>query len=1487
MAGPTVATLSEKVARLEELIGIPESTDVQPLQTRCENMKADLDHIRLILENHMRESEERIVQLETSNAELYEEVTILRKAVAVGGSTSSDGARKFKVPDPKTFEGGRDAKALENFLWDMEQYFKASRIGEVEQVTVASMFLAGDAKLWWRTRMEDVDGTGKPGIQTWEAMKKELKEQFLPSNAAWMAREKLKHLKQTGSVREYVKAFTSNLLDIRDMAEADRLFNFISGLKPWAQAELRRQNVKDLTAAIVAADSLVDFATSSNSKGKQTQGAKEKGQKFKGKKKVQDEESSKAKNGGGQTKKQLKCFICDGPHMMKDCPKKEKLNTMTVSEGEEPGRVNPLRMVNALQTKEAVKSSSLLYVQVEINGHEVMAMVDTGATNNFVADRSVESLGLALRASTSRVKAVNSEAQVIKGSTEAELRMEPWTGKVTLLAVPLDDFDLILGMDFLRKAKASVMPHLGGVMIGEESNPCFVKGVFDRDLGKKGEGMLSAIQVEAGLKHGEVTYLAALVEEKPDQLEIPDVVVPTLKEFEDVMPPELPKKLPPRRDVDHKIELEPGARAPSQAPYRMGPMELTELRKQLDELLESGFIQPSKAPYGAPVLFQKKADGSLRMCIDYRALNKVTIKNKYPVPNIVELFDRLSRAKYFTKLDLRSGYWQVRIAAGDEPKTACVTRYGSYEFLVLPFGLTNAPATFCNLMNDVLYEYLDRFVVVYLDDIVIYSDSLEAHLEHLKCIFTKLREHSLYVKREKCEFCREEIHFLGHVISQGMVKMDKRKVEAIIDWPAPTKVAELRSFLGLANYYRKFIQGYSKKVNVLTDLLKKDHVWEWNDECEAAFEELKIAVASEPVLKLPDFGVPFEVHTDASDRAIGGVLVQLGHPVAYESRKLKDAEQRYSTHEKEMTAVVHCLEVWRHYLLGAEFVVCTDNVANTYFKTQKKLTPKQARWQEFLAEFDFVWLHKPGAQNQVADALSRKVQEAVASMTVVDTEFLEEIKKQSMTDAVYGKLVEEVKTGVVRKYWLEDGLLYCKGSRLYVPHGGTLRQRILKESHDAKWAGHPGVARMLALLSRSYYWPKMMDDVEAYVKSCLVCQLDKTERKKEAGLLQPLPIPDRPWQSVSMDFILGLPQVEGKGSIFVVVDRFSKYAVFIPAPKVCTAEIAAGLFFQHVVKHFGLPEDIISDRDSRFTGRFWTALFGFLGSELKFSTANHPQTDGQTERMNQLLEEYLRHYVSASQKNWLELMDVAQFCYNLQQSSATSKSPFEVIFGFQPRTPNEVAIQKSGGACPAAYRYAFGRQEMVDEAKASLEKAVWRMKKYADRKRRPLEFEVGDQVLLKLTPQIWKKIKSRKIHKGLVQKYDGPFEIVKKVGNVAYRLKLPDRLKIHPTFHVSFLKPFQPDLLLDGRKQKKRAPPVVKVQFEKKIKKILDHNTQGMSKKNRRTDYLIQWEGEEEADATWEKGVTLWQFEDQIREYWDRPSMRTSSSFSGGGLLDP
>jgi len=672
-------------------------------------------------------------------------------------------------------------------------------------------------------------------------------------------------------LRDYVKEFSSLILDIENMSEEDRLFNFMSGLQPWAQAELRRQKVKDLSSAIAAADSLVDFKTVTRD------GAVLVPSKFKARDKRDGKSNNKKFGGGGfrpfidkgktkQTKASTKevkptarCFICGGPHYARECPKREKLNAILVNESEleeTVTHVNPIRVLNCLvAVEDSVDESSpadtdfvcldvlrqgklgavdtLMYVKIRVNDVEINAMLDSGATNTFVADRLVTQLGLQLSTSQTTMKAVNAKAQRIMGTAYGvPLTLEKWQGKHDLLVVTLDDFDLILGLDFLKKAKIALMPYLGGILIASETCPSFVPCYKDSAAeSKKGSSsMISAIAISKALRKGNEVYVAVAMGGDSGQSDlVPDVIASVLEEYGDVMPPKLPKQLPPRRAVDHRIELVPGATPPSQPPYRMSPRDLGELRRQLEELIDAGFVRPSKAPYGAPVLFQKKADGSLRMCVDYRALNKVTIKNKYPVPLVQDLMDRLSGASVFMKLDLRSGYWQVRIAEGDEHKTTCVTRYGSYEFLVMPFGLTNAPATFCNLMNDVLYEFLDDFVVVYLDDIVVFSRSMNEHVVHLSRVLSRLREHKLFVKREKCDFASAEIMFLGHLVSVDQVRMDPMKVQAIVEWAAPATVSDLRSFLGLANYYRRFIKDYSKVAAPLSDLLKKNWKWNWTD----------------------------------------------------------------------------------------------------------------------------------------------------------------------------------------------------------------------------------------------------------------------------------------------------------------------------------------------------------------------------------------------------------------------------------------------------------------------------------------------------------------------------------------------------------------------------------------------------------------------------------------------------------------------------------
>ncbi|CAI7932408.1 unnamed protein product [Closterium sp. NIES-54] len=395
----------------------------------------------------------------------------------------------------------------------------------------------------------------------------------------------------------------------------------------------------------------------------------------------------------------------------------------------------------------------------------------------------------------------------------------------------------------------------------------------------------------------------------------------------------------------------------------------TDLRQQLDDLLEKGFIRPSTSPYAAPVLFTRKKDGDLRLCIDYRALNAITIKNKYPLPRVEELFDMLGEATVFSKLDLRSGYHQVRLAEDDISKTAFRTRYGYFEFRVLPFGLTNAPATFMGLMNNIFRLFLDRFVIVFLDDILIFSKSLEEHAQHLRIVLDTLRQHRLYAKLSKCTFTRSSIGFLGHVINSQGIAMEPAKVQCLADWPAPRTVTELQSFIGLAKYYRKFIFNFSHICAPLTDLFRQSAAFQWGLPQQTAFSSIKAALTSAPVLTVADPSRPYFIWTDASDVAVGAILCQdHGHgmqPLAFESRKLQPAERNYATHDRELLAIVHAIKIWHCYVELQPVTVHTDHCPLQHLKTQPVLSRRQARWAELLEQFvpSLQIIYRPGKLN--------------------------------------------------------------------------------------------------------------------------------------------------------------------------------------------------------------------------------------------------------------------------------------------------------------------------------------------------------------------------------------------------------------------------------------------------------------------------------------------------------------------------------------------
>ena len=472
------------------------------------------------------------------------------------------------------------------------------------------------------------------------------------------------------------------------------------------------------------------------------------------------------------------------------------------------------------------------------------------------------------------------------------------------------------------------------------------------------------------------------VEEREEQIlqkVSPDVrgkLKELVDEFKDVFPDTLPKGRPPKRDIVHEIRTEEGAKPPSRPPYRLGPAEQDEMEEQVKDLLAQGFIRPSASPYGAPILFVPKKDGRWRMCIDYRALNKQTVKDQFPLPRIDSLLERLGRATVFTKLDLASGYHQIAMEETSIQKTAFRTNRGHFEFIVMPFGLCNAPATFQRLMNKVFANGLDKFIAVYLDDILIFSQSLEEHWEHLRWALARLREAKLYGRLHKCEFLKDQVEYLGFEVGPRGIQASPGKVRAIIEWPRPKSVHDVRSFLGLASYYRRFVRGFSEMARPLTQLTKNGVEWNWSTAQHQAFNRLKLALTTAPVLKLPDFGRQFVVTTDASDAAVGAILEQdFGNglqPVAFASRKLNDAEMRYSAYERELLGIVWALAQWKHYCRGPHSVIIqTDHAPLRHLPNQASVNTRVWKWINVMQGYNLEIRHIPGKRNP-ADTLSRQ-----------------------------------------------------------------------------------------------------------------------------------------------------------------------------------------------------------------------------------------------------------------------------------------------------------------------------------------------------------------------------------------------------------------------------------------------------------------------------------------------------------------------------------
>ncbi|UTT89672.1 hypothetical protein NDA17_006507 [Ustilago hordei] len=791
-------------------------------------------------------------------------------------------------------------------------------------------------------------------------------------------------------------------------------------------------------------------------------------------------------------------------------------------------------------------------------------------------------------------------------------------------------------------------------------------------------------------------------------------------------------------------------RKPPQGPlYLKGPKEMSELRRYLDENLEKGFIRPSKSPARSPVLFVPKKDGGLRLCVDYRGLNEITVKNRAPLPLIEEQLFLLRKARIYTKLDLRAAYNLIRIAKGDEWKTAFGTQLGLYEYLVMPFGLANAPAHFQSFINDIFRDIIGVYVVVYLDDFLIFSDTEEVHVKHVTEVLTRLRSNRLFAKLSKCEFHTKTVEFLGYIIKPTGIEMDPEKVRTVKEWPMPESIHDIQRFLGFANFYRRFIAHFARIAKPLTALVKpieRFKKFELPEEAQQAFHKLIQAFTSAGVLQHFDYHLPTRLETDASDFAIAGVLKQehegRWHPVAFYSRKMSSAEKNYEIHDKELLAV------YRPGDKGGEPDALT------------RRTDMQPAGEE--QDHNVRQLLPPRVFKETADHDSLLVAPMI-SMESIASKGLKDLVK------IFQPLDQELQEIHRKKpFELKDDLWYS-GGRLVIP-------KVIM----------PG----------------------------------RTNNRHSRSAKEPLATPDRPWGSISLDFIEGLPpskKYDSKtyDSILVIVDRLTKFAILAPTHKTVTAKQTAVLLYGHMVRLFGYPDHMVSDRGRQFISGAWKAFAEQMGVKHSLSTAYHPQTDGQTERVNQVIEQYLRMYCNYEQNDWANLLDTAAFVYNNTVHNSIGVSPFFACYGWNPKAHPDIP-QRLGVNDPGRFEYLMDGKERCKYLQEQIREAQRRSVDQYNRKHKDIEFKVGDMVYI--NRRNWK---TRRPTPKLDTRFAGPYPVQER-----------------PTM-----------------------PPLPDEDLDFEVEALIDKRSH-----NGTTEYKVLWRGYSEEAASWEPVENL-NCPDLIQEY--------------------
>ena len=1237
-------------------------------------------------------------------------------------------------------------------------------------------------------------------------------------------------------------------------------------------------------------------------------------------------------------------------------------------------------------------------------------LIDTGASCCFVRRSWLQSTRLAMSPLKQPVAVTLADRSTVLSTHEVQLKRMTVHGSVaacTLLVMDELSNDVIVGLNWQRATGITITP-------GNPSDLLNGQPVISKPLrtelcpcpAKNTKPVSEPIRLYAALLHAKAatTQSTARAEQLNSAMEqqIDSSIDATaanneqlqrvLQQHKHVFTEVLPIKTAAQIAEAHKFSIVligDSVQPVKQRERRVSPAEIEAATQWVKEEVAAGRMEPSSSAWAAQlVIVPKRNDkgevSGWRICGDYRNLNNVTKADAEPLPLMQSVFDQLAGMQYFSKLDLLKGFNQIPVDAKSRELMAVSTPLGLYQPTVMPFGVKNAPGSFQREMRRVLQGRLNKGVYVFIDDIIIYSLTEAEQLELIDWVLKQLAKNGYFAHPGKCEFMKSQVNFLGHVVSRTGVSMQQHKVDAVRSWPVLKTVKDVRAFLGLAGFYRRFVKGFAEIARPLTDLTKiaDGAGWSWGAVEQKAFDTLKQALTSAPVLAHPDPSQPWIVQTDASGFAIGAVLSQeqkdgTVRPVAYWSHKLSSAPRNYSATERELMAIVEATRQWRSYLHGSPYPVQlrSDHKPLEYLNSKAELNQRLGKWLEQLCDFDFLINYVKGKDNGAADALSRRsdheTKEAAepepvrwkvklmyptsatspksnptpwrlaskwmdqpkeslaaakrqapqaaaqpadaAAADSKQTEYrlhvdsmLEDARAAAKTDKEYQQMLkgDEKQDKLQRR----DGLVYSRSGAVYIPNDRRLKTRLLQLAHDA--VGHFGRDKTIERLHRHCVWLNMTREVEDYCRSCEVCCTNKSSNQLPAGLLKPLPIPDKPWDSVGIDFVGPLPESkDGYNYILVVIDRLTKMLKLRACKQTINAVDTGKLLLEMMLDVGRLPSSIVSDRDVRFTGAAWGQLWRGLGTELKMSTAYHPQTDGQTERMNRTMQTVLRSYAE-KQEEWVEWLPFVAAAYNSTQQESTKRTPFELNFpDARSIDPLAWAIkerQQVAGDAPVTGRPGNERGVSV-EAERTLEgmKVIWeetrarlvleqaKQKQYADRKRRDVKYAVGDSVWLSTQnlPTVRGKLKD---------KWIGPYVVTEVMSaGTSVRLDLQGQLgKTHPVFHVKLLKPYEESQLeWPGRLQPNRSAPVLiegEVEYEveaitgkkmrmveKQVKKTVVETSVSQRGRTQRkppkevtvtelvpeVEYQVKWKGYDDKDAMWMRESQLDHCRKLIDEY--------------------